>query len=150
MLFNEIEWHPASLCSYESTDNSFGGSVEAVAGGGGYAGGPGADFGTATGGPDGGGSTLDGMGVGGAGFGNTGMMESRAADVGALSAMAAAGLFAGTGYSGWGAAQLAVASYIAGAYGTKPDVALGHLAHDIAVSMNWAAANSDPALAGVP
>ena len=50
MLFNEIEWHPASLCSYESTDNSFGGSVEAVAGGGG------ADFGGGGGSESGGGT----------------------------------------------------------------------------------------------
>jgi hypothetical protein len=46
MLFHDIEWQPASTCSIDSFD----GSVEAVAGGSGYAGGGGGNNGANSGG----------------------------------------------------------------------------------------------------
>src|SRR3954452_12924867 len=108
MLFHEIEWQPASLCSYESTDNSFGGSVEAVAGGGG----PGADFCSATGGPDGGGGALGAMGSGGFGLGGPGPMQTTAAEFAALGAIPGAGLGGAEFLGGWSGATLGMATAI--------------------------------------
>jgi hypothetical protein len=112
---------------------SFDGSVSAVDGRGSFGG---ADFG-ASGNDTSGGGTSIGTGSGDFGLGGPGPMETTAADYGALSTIAAAGLLQGFGMSGWSGATLAMANTIAAAYGTSLDVALGHLSHDIAASVAW-------------
>jgi len=64
-------------------------------------------------------------------------MQTTASDYAALSTIAAAGLLQGFGYTGWSGATFAMANTIAAGYGTSLDVALGHLAHDIAASTAW-------------
>ena len=93
---------------------------------GGYAGG-----GTDASGPS------NASGGGGFGLSGPGPFEATAADYGALGALAGAGFFAGSGMTGWSAATAVMAQQIAAAYGTSLDVALGHVAHDISISMAW-------------
>jgi hypothetical protein len=91
MHFDTIEWLPTSLCCIDSTDNSFGGSVEATAGGGG----PGPDFGGAGGSNFGNG---DSSGGGGTGFG-TGPGTTGALAAGGSAGMAAASAAAAIAYA---------------------------------------------------
>src|SRR4051794_22977601 len=141
MFFQTIEWQPASLCSYDN-GNDFGGDT--FGGGGDYGGG---QFGSAGGGNsvEGMGGAGDGTGSGGIGaagsgdfgLGGPGPMSTTAADWGALSTLAATGIFAGFGMTGWSGATFAMANALAASYGTTLDVALGHLSADIANSTAW-------------
>jgi hypothetical protein len=115
MLFNTIEFCPASTCFIDGFD----GSVEAVSGGGGNsANGVGGDN---SGGGGGGSSTsADAMGLGQ--MATTGSPETTAQDFGALSAIASAGLAGSLGGGGNAAAAPAIAA-IAQHYGADPVVA---------------------------
>jgi hypothetical protein len=120
----------------------FGGSVEAAggpSGNGGIGGGNGFGGGGISNGAggNGGGGSSSTSGSGDFGLGGPGAMTTTAADWGALSTLAATGIFAGYGMTGWSGATFAMANQIAASFGTTLDTALSHLATDIANSTAW-------------
>jgi hypothetical protein len=102
-------------------------SSDPYGGGGGYGGGT----------DSGGSSASIGASSGDLGLGGPGPMATTAADWGALSTLAATGIFAGYGMTGWSGATLAMANQVAASFGTSLNTALGHLATDIANSTAW-------------
>jgi hypothetical protein len=142
MLSQTIEWRPASLCSIEGTDNSFGGSVEAVAGGGGGA--------VDIGGFDAAGNTAGAAGSSGANpFDSPGaglsMTGADAASLGGLAAVTAGGYF---GVSGWIGAVLNATGFSAAFMASNPFIAAGHLGQDVALSLGNTLVVDAPAFGG--
>ena len=136
MLSQTTEWQPASLCSIEGTDNSFGGSVEANAGGGVG----GADFGAAgnsAGAAGDGGDTVGNIGAAGGALGMTGAdpAQTTLADLAMANALMSAGLAGFVGPTGLTGAFAALNTTLSAMYGTSPQTALAHIAHDINLSM---------------
>jgi hypothetical protein len=139
MLFPSDDFVPASLCSYESTDNSFGGSVEAVAGGGSAV-----DIGgfDAAGSAQAGNSSSNPFDTPGAGLSAT---TADAASFGALAAGVTAGVTGVTGFPGGALAALALSL---ATYGSPMGTAASHFGQDIAVSLGNTIAVSPAEFAG--
>ena len=138
MRIHEMTEYRVPVCAIDS----FGGSVEATAGGS-PGGGAAVDVGgfdaagNSAGAAGNGGNGISAGGSGDLGLGGPGPMETTAIEYAALGSIAGAGLL-GAGYgSGWSGASLGVATAIASSYGVNLNTALGHLAHDIAASTAW-------------
>lgn len=121
---HDNEWLPASSCSIDSFD----GSVEAVAGGGG----PGPD----AGGFDAAGNSAGAAGNGSNPFASPGagltLTGADAASLGAFGAALAAGYFGPTGLVG---AAVIGGGYISSSYASDPLTAAGHLGQDAATAL---------------
>lgn len=139
-----MPWRNGGTPSMESTDNSFGGSIEAGGGPGnssaGIGGGNGIGSGAAGGGDMSGiGTSADAMGLGSMAAGAT---QTTLADFNMLSAITALGLTGYFGPTGWTGAVLGPTALVLATYGTTPDIAIGHLAHDLAMGFNSSTGNN--------